>query len=609
MLDTPFYIATTDSNITSKFTPEIGMKFANSSVSVANPTLITLPSSHGMSAGNYVFIYGATTSESINGYQKVTATPGAATYNIAKNVTSVTTAGNTIVAKCFSDAEKSQNRIYYSKTSEIEAVPVLNYFDVGSKDAAIERIIALRESVFILKTDGMFRLVGDSPSNFAVVPHDLTFKIVCPDSAVSLDNQLYVFSDEGVVRINETSSDIISHPIENKLTPLNVTNSNLRTLTFAVAYETEKTYVLCTAKTSTDTYASTCYVYNFLTNTWCEWDIAKTCGVISSNKLYFGSGVANTLEQERKSYTRYDYCDRILTTSLAANSYTDKIIKPAAFTSIRKGDVLAQLQYLTIYQFNALLLKLDLDTGLTGSSFYDTLAISNGVSLTNAMTAFVAELNIQDTDGFTDTNGNTSYVFSGTTNWQTIQTEFNKVIDRLNQSPTTILSNYSYSSGSVRHESTVIDIDNIYLQFTINIAAPFIQGEMLIYKSIYTEVEFTPQHAGDPVAWKQFNMGTLMFERRSFYSATASYSSDISPNYEDVEFTPGSYGVWGNFTWGSGAVWGGDGDSAPLRTYLPLQKQRCRMVNCKFKHINALEKYAFYGISLSVRGYSENAYK
>lgn len=609
LTDTIFYVATTDSAIVNKFTPEVGMKFTNSTVSLANPTLITTSSNHGLNVNDNVFIYGATTTSSINGLQKATTTPALNTYNININVSSASVNGNTIVAKNYSSAEKSQNRIYYSKTSEIEAVPTLNYFDVGSKDQAIERIVALRESVFILKTDGIFRLVGDAPSNFTVLPYDLTFKIACPDSAVSLDNQLYVFSDEGIIRINETSSDIISHPIEDKLIPLTVTNGYIRTATFAVAYETEKTYVLCTVKTSSDSYATTCYVYNFLTDSWCEWDISKTCGVIQENKLYFGSAIANTLEKERKSYNRFDFYDRELTTSLSTNAYSGTTIKPGSFSSIRKGDVLAQAQYLTIYQYNALLLKLDIDSGLTGVSFYDTLAISNGVSLSNAMTALVAELNIQDTDSFADTNGNTSYVFSGTTVWATIQTEFNKIIDRLNQSPTTSLSNYVYSTGTTRHEAIVIDVDNINLNFTINIAAPFIQGELLIYKSIYTEVEFVPQHAGDPVSWKQFSMGTLMFKRRSFYSATASYASDVNPNYEDIDFTPGSYGLWGNFVWGEGAVWGGDGDSAPLRCYVPMQKQRCRMISCKFKHVNALESFSFYGLSLTVRAYSENAYK
>jgi len=36
------------------------------------------------------------------------------------------------------------NRIYYSKFQQPEAVPIVNFIDVGSKDTQILRVIALR---------------------------------------------------------------------------------------------------------------------------------------------------------------------------------------------------------------------------------------------------------------------------------------------------------------------------------------------------------------------------------------------------------------------------------------------------------------------------------
>ncbi|WP_434127577.1 hypothetical protein, partial [Enterococcus faecium] len=41
------------------------------------------------------------------------------------------------------------HRVYYSKQFQPEAVPSLNYFDIGSSEYAILRIVPLRDSVFV----------------------------------------------------------------------------------------------------------------------------------------------------------------------------------------------------------------------------------------------------------------------------------------------------------------------------------------------------------------------------------------------------------------------------------------------------------------------------
>jgi hypothetical protein len=127
---------------------------------------------------------------------------------------------------------------------------------------------------------------------------------------------------------------------------------------------------------------------------------------------------------------------------------------------------------------------------------------------------------------------------------------------------------------------------------------------MVVYKGIKTEIEYAPQHAGDPASFKQFASGTFMFQRRSFYSAQVGYNSDISDNYEEISFVPKSSGIWGEIDWGIGSVWGGQGDQSEIRTLIPLKKQRCRFLGCKFIHGIALESYELYGLSLSVRTYA-----
>src|SRR5690606_30360229 len=91
------------------------------------------------------------------------------------------------------EIETKPNRIFYSKLQQPEAVPLLNFIDVGPEDKEISRILALRESLFILKEDGVYRLTGIN-GVYTVDLFDESTKIVAPDTAVVVNNQIYCLS-------------------------------------------------------------------------------------------------------------------------------------------------------------------------------------------------------------------------------------------------------------------------------------------------------------------------------------------------------------------------------------------------------------------------------
>lgn len=230
-------------------------------------------------------------------------------------------------------------------------------------------------------------------------------------------------------------------------------------------------------------------------------------------------------------------------------------------------------------------------------------------SLREKMIGLADELNTRDPSGFVDSHGNTSYVFIPTSDFQNIQTQFNLIIDRINQSSAFAFNNYAKSEGSIMFEAIVVSIDTIAKTATLSIIPQFIQGPLLFYKGIKTVIEYGPQFGGDPSQLKQFYQGTWMFAYRSFYSARVGYTSDLSMAYEQVTFYPSSSGVFGQFDWGSGAVWGGLGDRVQLRTYIPRDKQRARFLTCRLEHGIALESYESYGVSIAYNDSSERAYR
>jgi hypothetical protein len=219
--------------------------------------------------------------------------------------------------------EESKNRIYISKVQQPEAVPVGNYIDVGSADKNIYRVISLRDSVFIFKEDGVFRLTGESRENFAVSLFDVTVILTAPESAVPFNNQIYAYTTQGVVAISDTGSQIMSRPVEVDLLPI-TTYTNFASITFGVAYNSDRKYILFVQTLSTDTYPTQAYVYNAISNQWTTWVMSRGCGIVNSadDKLYLGDAASGFIYQERKSYTLDDYADREVSVTVVSSSGT-----------------------------------------------------------------------------------------------------------------------------------------------------------------------------------------------------------------------------------------------------------------------------------------------
>jgi len=210
--------------------------------------------------------------------------------------------------------ERSPNRIYISKFSEPEAVPSLNFIDVGDEDDEITAMVASRDHLFIFKNDGIFRLTGEIVSSFRVDPHDNTAKLLAPRSARLLNNQIYCLTDQGVASVSNVGVSIVSRSIEKELLRVTASQFDVKKLGFATSYESEREYAIFVQTDDTDTSATQAYVYNTFTRGWVRWTGNWTCGRVSpiDDKMYLGGTSLNddvVIFQERKSLTPLDYAD------------------------------------------------------------------------------------------------------------------------------------------------------------------------------------------------------------------------------------------------------------------------------------------------------------
>lgn len=590
------------------FTPVLPRIAAISVQTVANPTQLTTTAPHNLLTTNPVIIYNQNGTPDVDGKYTPTIVDQF-NFTVPVNVTIVGSGGFVLPGFVVSSNEISKNRLYFSKFQQPEAVPLLNYIDVGPKDKAIKRILALRDSLFILKEDGVYSLSGDTSTNFSVSLRDSSASILSADSAAILNNQIYMLSTQGVVTVSDSGVEILSFDIEDKISKI-FQNAVAANTSFAISSETDRAYHLFTTKEKNDTINTVCYRINSIAKGWTSWAMNKTCGVINNgdNKIYLGAGDVNQIEKERKNLDRTDHADREFVRQFGTSAINSNIVRPSSTANIAIGDVFVQTQYVTLAAYNRLLRKLDIDTLLGVTDHESTLLCVLGDNITNKIATLAAKLNSDDPSGFTDTNGNTSYIFTSPISLVDVQSEYNDMMTRLNESPNVGFVNYALSSGTTEYEGLVTVVDTFTGLVTLYAERPFLQGSFTVYKAISSLIRWVPNPCGDPSSIKQVTDATTIFEDLQFTSASFKFATDLVKSYSGVTMFGQGIGIFGQVAFGE-ENFGGGASSEPLRTMVPRDKSRCRYISCEFGHSNAREEVKLFGMSLTTHDGSERAYR
>lgn len=681
-----FYLLGNNSNTGLSFNPVLSPSKTITTNTLANPTVVN-STGHGLVDGDSVVIVKSNSTPSIDGLYAITYI-NANSFTIPVNVTVSGTSGSLIDAADaqFSDNDTKQNRVYYSKPQQPEAVPLLNYMDIGSEDQAILRIFPLRGSLFVFKEDGLYRISGESIP-FSVELFDSSTILIAPDSLDVSNNNLYCWTQQGIVAVSESGVENVSRAIDTDILRLASSQfTNFSTVTWGVGYESDNSYLVFTVVSTDDDYAHVGYRYSTLTKSWTTYDKQNTCGVVNpvDDKLYLGAGESNYIEQERKDFTRLDFADYEIDDELAVGMYQNdgSTIEFAAVSDYAIGDVLYQNQYLTIFQYNALLLKLDIDTGVADTTYASLLTQEAACNMRTALAdpsvtiglaaKLDADLGITDTDyldsiasktgSITNTaaavtvitsanhelqsgrivtiagsncvpsiNGTHVVTVTGAStftipvtvitagsagtftteddDFRDMQACFNVIVNKLNNDTGVTFINYQESSETATQEAIITAVNYYTDKVTVNIQLPLILGPVQIFKAIPTTYTYAPIHMGDPLASKQVQRATLMFQNKAFTSATMSFSTDLLPEFMDVDFDGDGNGIFGYAEFGEG-FFGGGSHQAPFSTFVPRQCQRCRFMIVKFSHTTARERYAVYGCTLTGRfGLSARAYR
>ena len=537
---------------------------------------------------NAYYLSGPNDAPGLISFDTKTISNGSFTLN-ATNSTIVNAIGATISAYnpdletvATSSNEEKTNRIYYSKANEPEAVPLLNYLNVGGGDNVIKRIAALRDSLFIFSTNGIFKISGNTTQSLVLSAFDNTTLIASSNSLVRGNTQIFLFSSQGIITVSDTGIDIISRQVEDQLLPLlDSEYTGFQQATFGLFYQTDRKYILFTVQEQNELVATVAWVFNTFTNSWVKWTLGKTAGIVNpaDDKLYLGASDTNYIEQERKNFSYTDHADRehdttILTVSTEIASIavgTNQSIITATLHGLLDGDTI------TITDSNS--------TPNVDGSWEVQIINVNQFAISQTIT-------VAGTTGTWVCTSRTVPMVLGLNSLSNTN-----VGDVIKQDGTQTVNSTTYSFSV---EVPVVAIDATTNSVTLGTVATFIPGPAKIFDFIAVEVEWTPITAGDPGSIKHYREFHLMFDK--FYCSDVQITcySDIQINPETVNFDLTSFGNWGKFNWGK-TPWSGRAAVRNIRTYIPLGKQKARLLNVVFRHEAAREKWRLEGAAVIYR--------
>lgn len=153
------------------------------------------------------------------------------------------------------------------------------------------------------------------------------------------------------------------------------------------------------------------------------------------------------------------------------------------------------------------------------------------------------------------------------------------------------------SQGSLSSLITAISSNTLTVADTL---AGWTAASATVYKAYECELEYSAVTAGNPGSAKQWPEVAFLFRAARFVSATAGFATDASGSFEDVTILGSRVGLWGLFPWGE-SQWGSSSTSIPIRTYIPLEKQRGSLLRVRLKIRQGYSAWKLNGFSLPFR--------
>lgn len=198
-------------------------------------------------------------------------------------------------------------RVYFSKDGEPEAVPVVNYFQIGSITSRIHQIVPRRSYLYCFSDAGLYRVAGTDENDFSVELVEPRCHLVARETAVTgSDGLIYACCKEGIAQIDDGGVAWIQGPIETayRFALDRAGEEVANTFWYALASPRWQTVAFFISGGSVA--PSGGYVWNIPSRAWTRWDFPRlgqvldetrrSCACIqaTTSKMLFSNGQSST---------------------------------------------------------------------------------------------------------------------------------------------------------------------------------------------------------------------------------------------------------------------------------------------------------------------------
>jgi hypothetical protein len=228
--------------------------------------------------------------------------------------------------------------VAFSKVLQPYAHPVVNRFELGRGDAAVLRVVPYRDSLFVFKEDGTWRITGTDFRNFTASEFDLTFRLMSRESVVVVDDANYAWGTQGIAKVTDGGVEYIDLPIKNQVLTAQklVLQSTLAKYAFAVGNQRDGVVVFFRPTQDPAGGDPVCcrnaFVFHTRVRAWSTWFFAQAAGDRSIGYLCAVSNYADHLlslgvwqtgvasgawvHNERRTYAAADFSDPNMTSAV-----------------------------------------------------------------------------------------------------------------------------------------------------------------------------------------------------------------------------------------------------------------------------------------------------
>jgi len=175
------------------------------------------------------------------------------------------------------ESERRAGRVYWSRADRPDAVPVVNFADVGDGDIPVRRLLPTRDALWICKDDGIYRLTGDGADAGWRIDKQSDARIVSARCADVLGSTGIVWTDAGLLTLEQTIGPRIDDPVS---ADLDAFAARVRAVpddmgAFVRASRANREiYVGCPVGGGGTDKSETVHVVNADTRAWTTWNLA-----------------------------------------------------------------------------------------------------------------------------------------------------------------------------------------------------------------------------------------------------------------------------------------------------------------------------------------------